>query len=661
MALVKFFVNEYERNLLSADVLLEGERGVDIATFKVRPDELVSNGDEVFYIQDIVDTIYLRGCWNFQGNCRDESGYKQDGNDGTYTADFIDNPSAIYTRNSPRVIRFNASGERVTVTNKNFPATSNKIMDFSGQFDIVLSYSPEVFPTDQSIVFSKSTGGIGGGIEIGTSSGDPGYVYIELFRQDGTLATITGSNIDLRDTEYHLVRLKRDENNLVTVTVDGTSEYSGTITGDFGCTSDLVFGDNFHSGSSNHYEGKIAMVRVYCGGYLSDIDFYDLLYSKRIPYVMKFGGSVWSVEGTDIKIVECKSFGKLLNEIKVTKDLLDARDESATNNGIDNVFLDDPIDRMTMNIIITQIFEHTDALSDWLIDDRTGASTVISKYIASGSISSIIGKFVTRSTDTFFSTPRKVFTIESIGEDVTDHIFTNGLGVEVINDGSSDITTVNDLEVIGDSELNHYEELFSGDASNKIFTLSNSSPVIVTVEHPVGTVKSPNGDYVVDFESGTITFTVAPASAANNVKIKYESENSSNLYFRSEDATSIASIGRYSSRIYYIGLKDLAELASFSSQYITQHKDILPRVSIKASSHINYIRPNQQVEVVNDLKSIDYTDPNYITIKSIQYKYPEFLTVIHVGDYVLNDYDVENRIVERINGLDTNAVKSLHA
>lgn len=662
MALVKFFVNEYERNLIEADVLLEGERGVDIAKFKIRPDQTVNNSDEIYYIQDIVDTLYLRGMWNFQGSTRDESGYQQDGNDGTFTADFIDNPSAVYTRNAPRVIRFNASGERVTVTHKNFPGTSNPIMDFSGQFDIHMSYSPEAFPTDQAIVFSKTTGGIGGGIEIGVSSGDPAYVYVEFFDQSGILTTITGSNVNLRDTEYHMVRVKRDENNLVTVDVDGVNEYSDTIEGDFTNTEDIIFGDNYNSGSSNHYEGKIAMIRVYCGGYLNDTDAYDLLYSKRIPYVMKFGGLVWNVEGTDIKVIECKSFGKLLNEIKITKDVLDARDESGTNNGTDNIFLDDSGGvRMSVLLIITQIMENT--LSDWIIDNRTGVTTNIDRYVATGAISDIIGKFLTTSNDTFFTTPRKVLTLEGVADNDTDYIFINGQGTSVINDGSSDTTTVNDLEVLGTSVLNHYEELFDGDASTVDFQLSRGSPQIVIVEHPLGTVKSPDGGYTIDYENSIVTFTSPPASGTGNILIKYESEVTSDLYFRSEDTTSITNIGRYSARIYFTGMKDLSFLATFASQFVAKHKDILPRITIDAPSHINYVRYNENVEASNDLKEIDYTSggDGRLTVKSIHYKYPNFSTSIDIGAYKYDEFDVEKRIVERISGLDTTASKSLQS
>lgn len=339
---------------------------------------------------------------------------------------------------------------------------------------------------------------------------------------------------------------------------------------------------------------------------------------------------------------------------------MDTRDESANNNGIDNIFLDDATNRMRINTIIEQIFETV--LSDWFIDNRVGNLDIVSRYIATGPISDIIGKFLARSNDTFYTTARKVFIMEDVGDEETDYNFTNGNGVEVIDDGSSDTTTVNDVEVVGDARLNHYEETFNGDNSTTVFSLSNSSPIIVTVEHPVGTVLDPDVDYEVDFENSQIVFTSAPASGTDNIKVKYESEDVGELYFRSSDSTSINNIGRYSARIYFPGMKDFTFLPNFANGYITAHKDILQRIRVKAPSHINYIRHNQKVEVVNSVKGINHVSggDGLITVKSLRFTYPMFVTEIDVGEYMLDTFDTQRRVVERLNELDTEAIKTKH-
>jgi len=72
------------------------------------------------------------------------------------------------------------------------------------------------------------------------------------------MTPITGSNVNLfsgqpthiDSSQYHFIRLKRDENDLVTLSVDGTSEGTQTISG------------NASTSSTYLYLGEILMVQI---------------------------------------------------------------------------------------------------------------------------------------------------------------------------------------------------------------------------------------------------------------------------------------------------------------------------------------------------------------------------------------------------------------
>ena len=178
--LVKFLINGIEAELLSAKVKRNGDRTVDTMELGVPPRYTIDNGDKVDYIQDIVDVTNLVSIYNFHYSARDEGGYDIDGDDGTFTADFDRDSTQSYTKSVQPVIRFNADDEKVIVSD-------DARIDYSKQFDIIVIAKPFTFPTGVMTIYSKTNGGIGGGIEIGITSGDPGYVEVELFETGGKI------------------------------------------------------------------------------------------------------------------------------------------------------------------------------------------------------------------------------------------------------------------------------------------------------------------------------------------------------------------------------------------------------------------------------------------------------------------------------------------
>ena len=62
----------------AVNVVQEGLRASDNMTMKLSAEHAVQQGDEIYYIQDVLDVENLRGMWNFYGGFRDESGYEHD-------------------------------------------------------------------------------------------------------------------------------------------------------------------------------------------------------------------------------------------------------------------------------------------------------------------------------------------------------------------------------------------------------------------------------------------------------------------------------------------------------------------------------------------------------------------------------------------------------
>ncbi|WP_428323666.1 hypothetical protein [Nitrosopumilus sp.] len=655
--LIKFMVNGLESNLLSAKTRRNGSRTVDSMEFSIPPKYSIDEGDEVTYIQDVADTTFLTAIYNFQHSARDEGGYDLDGDDGTYTADYANDTSRNYAKSVKPVIRFNADNEKVTVSD-------NSRFDFSKQFDIIVVVTPEVGSSTARTFFSKSNGGVGGGIEIGISGADPGYVDVELFSTAGILTQITGTNVDLRDGDYHFVRVKRDENDLITVSVDGTSEGTATKSAavdDYTASGvDLLIGKNFGAGSK-HFRGNIAQLRIYSGGYLKDSDFTKVLNAKRQPLTMKFRGKVSHYEdNVGVKTVYAQSDTEVAINTKISKSNMDSRDDSSDNNGIDNIFLDDATNRMRTDTIVEKILEQID--SEFIFVNDTSNGTIMNRYVARGTLISIISNLFALDSRSFWITPRKVLIKENSPISTTHSLLSQDYNMNV--DGKDTTLLINDLEAVGEVQVHNRTELFSGNGSLTAFSLSDM-PITTKVSvggteqiRGIDSSDSAGNDYYIEYTDGSssgaqIIFYSAPASGSNNISVEYTFENTSTLYFRNSDATSITNNGRISGRIYLPGF-DQNQLASLVSSIVTDRKTIKRRIVVQAPKLINFVREGLEMDIVYPLKSID----SAFELKSIEWIYPDGITILTFGEHKFDYFDIMETNTDRLVGLDDSIVKA---
>lgn len=72
------------------------------------------------------------------------------------------------------------------------------------------------------------------------------------------------------------------------------------------------------------------------------------------------------------------------------------------------------------------------------------------------------------------------------------------------------------------SRITEVSQYFSGDDSTVLFTPTNTSSYQSTVYVKIdGTTQTYGDDYTVNWVTGAITFTTAPASGSNNIELKY--------------------------------------------------------------------------------------------------------------------------------------------
>ena len=287
MGIVKLFINDVEKNLHSVELTKEGERAIDQIRLKVPKAVEVIVNQELKYLQDMVDLTKLIAVYNLQGNTEDESGYSHNGTASniTYGTDTWGGKSAI----------FNGSNGNISVSH-------NSRFDFSDSFDTyvwakwtstttgmyLLSKRVEgdVFQDNvyQDNVFSTSGDA---GIFIQVNAATAGDVRVQV---GGTV--ITSSTAGFNDGEWHLIRLSRDINNLVTLSIDTVSRGTATVSGTATTAEDLTIGSDFYG---NYFNGEISRVRLYSAMLTSNMA--SSIYTNRNPRsVIKFGGKITKID-----------------------------------------------------------------------------------------------------------------------------------------------------------------------------------------------------------------------------------------------------------------------------------------------------------------------------------------------------------------------------
>ena len=330
----------------SANVMQEGLRASDNMTMTLSAEHDVQVGDEIYYIQDYIDTTSLKALWNFYGGFRDESGYEHD---DVYTAPYtmptcvestlqvsetqIDWRHKGYYKFLINSLADSAVGIEITKRYKNNNTTSSKVpvIDISGDFDMIfefkmLSNSSDSRYTSQTIFDDYSYAANKGlKVQINPSANT---VTVKADITTMTTSSVVSYGVDSNGVPnvISFLRVKR-ENGVFKVYFNGVlkSTYS-TSTGDLNHDKNIhLFKEYNETGTVNNsylndtgFYGIPIQYRFYTGG-LSDDEVAKLRSSKPVNTTMKFGGKIWKIDDKgSVKKLTCSSHSKQLLNINVS-------------------------------------------------------------------------------------------------------------------------------------------------------------------------------------------------------------------------------------------------------------------------------------------------------------------------------------------------------
>ena len=605
MAWVKLFVEldgaTIQKSILSVSLQKQGERSVDQIKVRFPPNESIGVNDKLLYIQDNVDLANLVAIYNFQGSTKDESGQLNHGTAAnvTYGTDKWDGKSAT----------FNGTNAKVTI-----PDDPQLTLDFPTKFDIVMWLKWTATTSPMYVVSKRSTTSNGWAICVNrTTAGDVAFHI-------GS-SVITSSTAGYNDGEWHMVRVKRDAANLVTLYVDNVSKGTMTNSTDLTDTNNIVVG--YDAAATNYFAGSVARLRLYKGGLISDDRATQLYTQRNTRSTLKFGGYVTKVEKElGHKDAIAQSFGKVLAETEIRGENYDDRTPEYILN-----------DLITTNTSLTYI------------DEGELSGLTLEKFTANGKLIDIVRNLATFTGKMFYTTANEDFFFLPKTFNTSTIVFEHGVGAKVSSNGFDDTEIVNDLTILGENKRYETNEAFDGDNSETVFTLLNSAIIPrVTVG---GSEKTPEVDYELDTLGKTITFTTAPATGTDNIIVFYIYELP--LFFRGKKQSSIDEYGIHAKRLNMPWITNRTDGVRFVQSYLNRYKEVTEKIQLGVSSHFNTVEENDVVHIVNEIKGIS----GDFAIKSIKWDYPQMTTVINAGEYYFGFFEADKQIVEKLHDVES--------
>ena len=227
---------------LSAIVKMEGDKKPDTLEVTFPTSNDISENYQITYIQDIIDTTYLRAIYTMHLSCLDESGFDVDPTEPAESR-FVKVSSGKYKGHY--ALEFTADGQGVETVDPR-----NEI-NISKQFDIHIKFTPDTTQlqdgSDEPILWSFRDANDGLDIGIsGTNGDDPSWKVFLRKEISGSVTTHTGSDTGLIMTGSPVhIRVKRGQDNLLKAYVNGDEQISVTVTADLQPTTatNMTFGD----------------------------------------------------------------------------------------------------------------------------------------------------------------------------------------------------------------------------------------------------------------------------------------------------------------------------------------------------------------------------------------------------------------------------------
>jgi len=686
----------------SVNVLQEGLRASDSMTMMLSGEHIVEQGDEIFYIQDVLDVTNLKAVWNFYGGFRDESGYEHD---DVYAGDFHVMPNCVSSTLAGGVsgggadlsydwahkgyYKFDIStgsndGVQIEKKFKNNDTSVSKIpvIDMSSDFDMIFQFKT-TNATDGQTLFDNydhaTLSGVGLKIII-----NPTSTNITITADDGTTETIMVAGSITTYNTVTFVRISR-QGGVFKLYLDGVEKTltNNTNAGNLNSNQNIHFFKEYNESTSAYlantgWYGVPIQFRFY-NTVLLDDEVKKLRISKPVNTTMKFGGRIWKVEDKgNSKKLSCSSHAKELLGTQVSASLYTTTNATIGSGlRVNNRYYHNGIGRPDMEEIIQDLLKYIDGgvYSYFAKDPSTSFQ---GDFIAEGSFLDILKVMMIFDPDDhiFVVTPRKILFISD--EPSTNQIVNNQL-YNIVDSGKDDTGTTNSLYVTGRKKtytnFKEYTNLVvtqnSWSTPQTFLAQDFFTPVVekmvkvtragveVYGDFRVGTTSTniPTTDTYRLLEDNTIQFWNDSTGDTQTWIIVYEytytydptasySLAHASTQHRS-DTASITLNGLYHRNINVPQIVSGYDIITFITKYLADFKDVNTRQRAVTSSLVNSLTIGQKIR---------YTDSTGTTervIRSIEYSYPQTMTVIELGEFMFSGFDVEKQTTESLRGLDS--------
>lgn len=509
------------------------------------------------------------------------------------------------TGRSGNAVRFNGVDSFYEI-----PYTTD--LDFTGQFDI------QVWARWQGTALAYMlTRRIisGNGIGIGVNRLSTGDIVAEV---DGTIIKTTGTAYN--DFAWHLIRVNRDSDNVVHLTVDNVEKSTATIGSNLTLVSPVTTIGTNHNNTA-YFAGDIDSIRIYNKS-LPATQFTRLYTCVTASSIMKFGGFATKVQkNISHKEVIVQSFGKQLGETEVRAQAYKSK---------------------TVEFIIDDLIRNNTDLFPHMHGSPTGIT--LNRFNADGKLIDVVRDLSQLSGKTFNTDALQQFHLHDAAFNQTCFVFTHGGNAQNFECVNDDTEIVNDLVVIGETKKYCTTESFTGDGSKFDFVLTYGA---VSTEVTVGGVEQKAEEaYEVCVIGQTISFTSPPAgSAAIVVNYQYEVP----LLIRGEKQASILEHGRHSKRLVMPWIRNRNDGVRFINGYLNRYKEIRTSLKLELPVMKNSLTEGDVVRVVNGIKNID----DSFVVKSLTWRYPDMKTTVLVGEFKFDDLEYEKSIIEKLHDLES--------
>ena len=694
----------YDR-IENAVIRREGSRASDNVRFSIDGVCKIQERDEVYFIQDIVDTENLTSIHNFYGNFRDESGYEHD---DYYTGNYS-MPACVagttHTEMDSQTgkwkglykIKFLTSSTVDGVKmHRRFKEQNNSnppIIDLSSDFDIYLALkfsdlSSTQYKTPTLIDLYDSTSSKGLRLEYDHDNTD---VKIIINNGSGSDNVCVVNHTFSTNTNY-LIRVGR-KGGVIKCSINNQEQTvsNSSYTGDLNNSNAYWYlGKKFTTSWVNNtgFAGWFQQLRTY-NKYLNSEDSFKIWASKPQALTMKFGGKVWKITSGSVKRYEAKS-----HSAEILGTILSVKNLTATPSN-SNVTRDGTIySAGAVEEIITDILENigNDEFVHFTREpDSDPVNYQYANIVATGTFLQVIETLMmleassTTPTSQFYWNilPRKVLIVENF---LPSNYVIDESHFRVIDNYYDDTKTTNKVFVIGDlstkkgvhtvtrstSGWSAFGVIMSGGLHDVIvdYVIKATAGGTEINEYSGSGTPSTNEYEFNDNKTKVRFYGTSGSSVSYRLEYIYKSNASSNVayptFVEKSDATSMNENGVYSRRLNLsniqikTGKQGSTTFNTFADNYIKQHKDIPLRVKLETPTIINALNIGQLVQVSYITKNI-YSSYNSSTkavtplqmkVKSIEWRYPEAKTTIELGEHEWNSFDVEKETVQSVQGLD---------